>query len=80
MCRAEGVAESRAALKFWKEEWPGPSFMAIGMKDPDVETMQALRAGIRGCPEPMMLPDAGHFVQENGQAVARAALRAFGDL
>jgi haloalkane dehalogenase len=76
----EGVAESQAALKFWKEEWPGPSFMAIGMKDPDVGTMQALRASIRGCPEPMMVPDAGHFVQENGQAVARAALRAFGDL
>jgi haloalkane dehalogenase len=54
--------------------------MAIGMNDPDVETMQALRAKIRGCPEPMTLPDAGHFVQEQGQAVARAALRAFGDL
>jgi haloalkane dehalogenase len=76
----EGVAESQAAPKFWKEEWSGPSFMAIGMKDPDVGTMQALQASIRGCPEPMMVPDAGHFVQENGQAVARAALRAFGDL
>jgi hypothetical protein len=50
------------------------------MKDPDVGTMQALQASIRGCPAPMMVPDAGHFVQENGQAVARAALRAFGDL
>ena len=76
----EGVAESRAALKFWAEEWSGQSFMAVGMKDPDAGTMQALRAGIRGCPEPMMLPEAGHFVQEHGQAVARAALRAFGDL
>ncbi|HEX2820700.1 MAG TPA: haloalkane dehalogenase [Streptosporangiaceae bacterium] len=76
----EGVAESRAALRFWKEEWQGQSFMAIGMKDPDVETMQALRASIRGCPEPLALPDVGHFVQEDGQAVARAALRAFGDL
>ena len=76
----EGVAESQEALKFWKEEWSGPTFMAIGMKDPDVGTMQALRAAIRGCPEPMMLHDAGHFVQEHGQAVTRAALRAFGDL
>ncbi len=76
----EGVAESQAALRFWKEEWSGPSFMAIGVKDPDVGTMQALRTDIHGCPEPMMVPDAGHFVQENGQAVARAALRAFGDL
>jgi haloalkane dehalogenase len=76
----EGVTESRAALGFWTEEWSGQSFMAIGMKDPDVETMQALRAKIRGCPEPMILPDVGHFVQEQGRAVARAALRAFGDL
>jgi hypothetical protein len=26
------------------------------------------------------LADVGHFVQEDGQSVARAALRAFGDL
>jgi hypothetical protein len=76
----EGVAESRAALKFWAGQWSGKSFMAIGMKDPDAGTMQALQAGIRGCPDPMLLPDAGHFVQEHGQVVARAALRAFGDL
>jgi hypothetical protein len=43
----EGVAESQAALGFWKEEWKGRSFMAIGMDDPDVETMQTLRASIR---------------------------------
>jgi tRNA(adenine34) deaminase len=45
------------------------------MKDPNVGTMQALRAGIRGCPEPVMLPDAGHFVQENGQAVVHSGAR-----
>ena len=77
----DGVAEARAALRFWTEEWSGQSFMAIGANDPDAETMQALRATIRGCPEPMILPDAGHFVQEeDGEAVARAALQAFGDL
>jgi haloalkane dehalogenase len=77
----DGVAEARAALRFWTEEWSGQSFMAIGANDPDAETMQPLRATIRGCPEPMILPDAGHFVQEeDGQAVARAALQAFGDL
>jgi haloalkane dehalogenase len=76
----EGVAEAREALRFWKEEWQGQSFMAIGMKDPDIETMQTLRASIRGCPQPMILADVGHFVQEDGQSVARAALRAFGDL
>ena len=54
--------------------------MAIGANDPDVDTMQALRATIRGCPEPMILQDAGHFVQELGEEVARAALKSFGDI
>jgi haloalkane dehalogenase len=76
----EGVAEAQAAQAFWAEEWSGQSFMAIGVKDPDVATMQALRQHIRGCPEALMLEDAGHFVQEWGEAVARAALRSFGDL
>jgi haloalkane dehalogenase len=77
----DGVAETKAALRFWRDEWSGQSFMAIGSNDPDVETMHALRATIRGCPEPMILPDIGHFIQEeDGEAVARAALQAFGDL
>ncbi len=77
----EGVAEARAALRFWAEEWSGQTFMAIGARDPDVESMHELRSHIRGCPEPMVLSDVGHFVQEElGQVVARAALRAFGDL
>jgi haloalkane dehalogenase len=77
----DGVAEARAALHLWQEEWSGQSFMAIGSNDPDVEPMHQLRAAIRGCPEPMILPDTGHFVQEEaGQAVARAALATFGDI
>ncbi len=76
----EGVAESQEALRFWTEQWSGQSFMAIGAKDPDVEAMQALRTRIRGCPEPLVVTEAGHFVQEWGEPVARAALRSFGDL
>jgi haloalkane dehalogenase len=76
----EGVTEARAGRTFWSQEWTGQSFMAIGAKDPDLATMQTLRTEIRGCPNPMIVPDAGHFVQEEGEAVARAALRAFGDL
>jgi len=75
----DGVAVAKAALRFWTEEWSGQSFMAIGAKDPDVETMHALRRQIRGCPEPLVILDAGHFVQEWGEPVARAALRSFGD-
>lgn len=76
----EGVAESRAALRFWAEEWSGDSFMAIGVNDPDVEAIEVLRGHIRGCPAPLILGDAGHFVPEAGELVARAALRSFGDL
>ena len=75
----EGVAEAEAALRFW-EEWAGQSFMAIGAKHPDAATMHTLRSQIRGCPEPMVLSEAGHFVPEWGEPVARAALCSFGDL
>lgn len=76
----DGVTESRAALKFWAEQWSGESFMAIGVNDPDVDAVKALRGHIRGCPAPLVLDDAGHFVPEAGERVARAALRKFGDL
>jgi len=76
----DGVAESQEALRFWTEEWSGQSFMAIGADDPDVDAMHALRNQIRGCPEPLIVAEAGHFVQEWGEPVARAASRSFGDL
>ena len=55
--------------------------MAIGAKDPvlGVPVMSELRKVIRGCPQPMVLQDAGHFVQEWGEQVARAALLHFED-
>ena len=58
----------------------GQSFMAIGVKDPVLgePAMRALHRVIRSCPEPMLLPEAGHFVQEWGEAVASAALTHFG--
>lgn len=74
-----GVDEAVAAQRFW-EQWTGQSFMAIGAKDPDVGTMQDLHTHIHGCPPPVTFPDAGHFVQEWGEPVARAALSHFGDL
>ncbi|MBV9819439.1 MAG: hypothetical protein JOZ07_13990 [Solirubrobacterales bacterium] len=46
----DGVAEAQAALRFWSGEWAGESFMAIGAKDPDAETMHTLQTTIRGCP------------------------------
>jgi tRNA(adenine34) deaminase len=76
---AEGAALSRQARDFWRERWTGRSLMAIGKQDPvlGLPVMQALRAGIRGCPEPMVLDDAGHFVQEHGEPIARRAVGYF---
>jgi haloalkane dehalogenase len=78
----DGVAVSRAALAWWKNSFAGSSFMAIGMKDPvlGAPVMHAIAKMIRGCPPPMEIPDGGHFVQEWGEPIARAALKAWGDL
>lgn len=76
---APGAAVSREARAFLRHDWRGSSFMAIGERDPVLGTpvMQALHAHIRGCPPPLRLAQAGHFVQEWGEPVARAALAAF---
>jgi len=53
--------------------------MAIGQQDPVLgeAVMRVLHHQIQGCPEPMLLPHAGHFVQEQGRAIAEAAVRHF---
>ena len=74
-----GAAISRQAKAFWQNDWQGQSLMAIGLQDPVLgePVMRQLQGLIRGCPEPMLLPDAGHFVQEHGAAIAEAAVRHF---
>jgi tRNA(adenine34) deaminase len=74
-----GAAISRQAQAFWQGDWQGQSLMAIGQQDPVLgeSVMRHLQSQIRGCPEPMLLPDAGHFVQEQGRAIAEAAVRHF---
>jgi len=76
----EGVAEAKRAAAWWQTEWNGPSFMAVGMMDPVLgpEVMANLRDTIRNCPPPLEIADGGHFVQERGDQIARAALTAFG--
>ena len=78
----EGVETSKKAAEWWSNEWQGESFMAVGAQDPVLGPgqMAHLRQTIRGCPEPMMIEDGGHFVQEWGEPIARAALKAWGDL
>jgi tRNA(adenine34) deaminase len=76
---ADGAAVSRQARDFLMHAWQGQSLMAIGAQDPvlGVEVMESLRAQIRGCPEAMVLPQAGHFVQEHGEEIARKAVGYF---
>lgn len=76
----DGADLGRRAGAFWSSEWEGPIFMAVGEKDPVLgpKAMKMMQRVLRGCPEPLMLPEAGHFVQEQGDVVARAALDAFG--
>ena len=70
---------STEAMDFWQNRWAGQSYMAIGMLDgmlgPDV--MNAMRGLIKGCPEPLEIAQAGHFVQEFGEQVAREAIASF---
>jgi len=74
-----GAVLSGQAQAFWRHDWQGKSFMAIGQQDPVLgePVMRRLQSQIRGCPEPMRLPDAGHFVQEQGRTIAQAAMRHF---
>ena len=76
---SEGADVSRQARTFWSERWQGQSLMAVGVQDPvlGLPVMLALQKIIRGCPPPLQLPQAGHFVQENGEAIAQAAVAHF---
>jgi pimeloyl-ACP methyl ester carboxylesterase len=75
----EGVAESKAAVEFWSTAWRGPVFMAYGAADVvfTADHMEAFRATFPTCPPAFVVPDGGHFVQEWGEPIARAALQVF---
>jgi len=75
-----GADYGRAASTWWSTQWNGPTFMAVGDADPVLgpPQMAVLRKQIKGCPEPMMIAGGGHFVQEWGEEIARAALESFG--
>lgn len=77
----EGVTTSRRAANWWRNHWTGKSFMAVGGADPVLgpPIMAALRQNIRNCPPPMLIEEAGHFVQEWGESIARQALTHWGD-
>lgn len=74
---APGAALSRDARSWWQSEWQGKSLMAIGVQDPvlGVPAMRYLHQQIRNCPPPIELPEAGHFVQEWGEAIAEESIQ-----
>ncbi len=76
----EGVTHSNKAKKFWSNDWNGQSYMAVGMLDPffGKSIMDDLQSTIKNCPKPVALENVGHFVQEWGEDVAKAALKSFG--
>jgi pimeloyl-ACP methyl ester carboxylesterase len=76
----DGVEVSRRAEQFWLHEWSGRSMMAVGALDPvfTLEHMEKVRLGLRGCPAMRVVPEAGHFVQEHGQAIAEEAVQSLG--
>lgn len=76
---SDGAAISREARKFWRNDWTGQTLMAVGIQDPVLgePVMRSLQQLIRNCPPPIMLANAGHFVQEQGQSIAQAAINHF---
>ena len=78
----EGVELSKRAREWFSNEWSGQTIMAWGKQDIvfKEENMLELKSIIKNCPEPLVIEEAGHFVQEWGDQVATAALRAFGDI
>lgn len=76
---APGADISRKARDWFQKKWKGDSFMAVGMADPVLgpPMMDILRKMIPRCPEPMEIKDAGHFVQEWGEDIAKRALETF---
>ena len=74
---SEGASVSRQAQAFWQHQWTGQSLMVMGQQDPVLgeAVMLDLHSHIRHCPPPVVLPQAGHFVQEHGEEVAAIALQ-----
>lgn len=74
---AEGAALSRSARDWFGSQWAGKTFMAVGMQDPVLgpPVMLEVARHIRDCPPPFEVAGGGHFLQEWGEDVARAALK-----
>lgn len=78
----EGIEVSKRAREWFQNDWTGETFLAWGKQDIVFleKNMLEVKNIIRNCPAPLIIEEAGHFVQEWGDQVAIAALKAFGDI
>jgi pimeloyl-ACP methyl ester carboxylesterase len=76
---APGAKTSQRAREWFQNDWSGESFMAVGMQDPVLgpSVMRILRSYIKDCPKPLRIKEAGHFVQEWGETIAKKAIESF---
>lgn len=76
---ADGAEISRQARNYLKNDWTGQTLMAIGAQDPALGTavMLGLQKQIKNCPAPIVLEHVGHFVQEQGEEIAKRAVEIF---
>ena len=74
-----GASISRDARDWLATHWRGPIFFAVGAQDPVLgpPEMAALRDRIAPGQPIMRVEEGGHFVQEHGDLIARAACDAF---
>jgi haloalkane dehalogenase len=74
---AEGAELSRRAREWFRSQWNGKTFMAVGMKDPVLgpAVMANVCKQVRNCPPPYEIAEGGHFLQEWGADVAHEALK-----
>lgn len=78
----EGIEVSKRAREWFQNDWTGETFLAWGKQDIVFleKNMLEIKNIIRNCPAPLIIEEAGHFVQEWGDQVAMAALKSFGDI
>ena len=66
------------AIDFYKNTWNGQCFVAIGSKDHVMaSTTLALAHTIKNCMNPMIIEEAGHFINEWGDQIIKKALLSF---
>ena len=74
-----GADISREARDWLQNEWAGQALVFCGVHDEilGLPVMEVMSSWIKGCPPPIQVPEAGHFVQEWGEGVARRAISEF---